>query len=263
MKKENETKRKTPNWYFELQAAIGMTKHMGGLKATQELAEACKIDRDKYVLEIGCGLGRSACYLAKHYGCRVLGVDISEKMVEQAAIRAKREGLEDLVEFRVQDAQKLMFEDSSFDAVIGESVLAFIPDKPLALKEFMRVAKSGGYVGFNECTWNSEPPEELMEYVSSVMGADFHAADEWRSMWVNAFLQNVSDKTYQVRILEQWCNEIREIEFQDYFGAWCRFLSLLFKSPESRQWVRKTLSLPGNIFSLFKYLGYGIYTGRK
>lgn len=263
MNKDSGTKSETSNWYFEFQAVIGMTKHMGGFKATQELAEACHIDEDKYVLEIGCGLGRSACYLAKKFGCRIIGVDISEKMVEQAAIRAQREGLTDLIEFRVQDAQNLTFEDSSFDAVIGESVLAFIPDKSLALKEFMRVAKSGGYVGFNECTWNSEPPVGLVKYISGVMGADFHTADEWREIWANIFLQNVSVKTFQVRMLQQWCNEIREMDFRDYFGAWRRFISLLFKSPESRKWVRKTLSLPRNIFSLFKYLGYGIYTGRK
>ncbi|MEQ8235886.1 MAG: methyltransferase domain-containing protein [Syntrophomonadaceae bacterium] len=263
MKQENDKTSKTPNWYFEFQAVIGMTKHMGGFKATQQLAESCHIDRDKYVLEIGCGLGRSACYLAKKFGCRVLGIDISEKMVEQAAIRAQREGLEELVEFRVQDAQNLTFEDSSFDAVIGESVMAFIPDKPLALREFMRVTKSGGYVGFNECTWNKKPPAELVKYVGAVMGADFHTADEWQGIWTNVFLQKVSVETYQVRILEQWRNEIREMEFQEYFGAWRRFLSLLFTSPESRTWVRKTLSLPRNIFSLFKYLGYGIYIGRK
>lgn len=263
MQQENDTTGKIPNWYFEFQASIGMTKHMGGFKATQQLAESCHIDNDKYVLEIGCGLGRSACYLAKKFGCRVLGIDISGKIVEQAVIRAQREGLEDLVDFRVQDAQNLTFEDSSFDAVIGESVLAFIPDKPLALSEFMRVAKSGGYVGFNECTWNEKPPAELVKYIGEVMGADFHTADEWQGIWTNVFLQNVSVKTYQVQIIEQWRNEISEIDFQDYLGAWRRLLSLLFKSPESRTWVRKTLSLPRNIFSLFKYLGYGIYTARK
>ena len=40
--------------YFEVQAYWGMTKHMGGLKATEKLVELCHIDLDKYFLVVGC-----------------------------------------------------------------------------------------------------------------------------------------------------------------------------------------------------------------
>ena len=81
--------------YFGLQAYWGVTKHMGGLKATRELIELCHIDEGKYVLDVGCGIGITPCYLAKRYGCRVVGVDISQKMVDRSKERAKREGVED------------------------------------------------------------------------------------------------------------------------------------------------------------------------
>jgi arsenite methyltransferase len=109
---------------------------MGGLKATRKLIELCHIDKGKYVLDVGCGVGVTPCYLAKELGCEVVGVDISEKMIYRANERARREGVEDRVEFIVTDAQNLPFEDAIFEAVIGESVTAFPEDKERAVSEY-------------------------------------------------------------------------------------------------------------------------------
>jgi len=95
--------------YLEFQADMGVTKHLGGSNATKELVELCHVDKDKYVLDVGCGIGTTACLLAKRYGCRAVGVDIYEKMIELSRKRAKEEGVEERVEFKVADAQKLSF----------------------------------------------------------------------------------------------------------------------------------------------------------
>jgi arsenite methyltransferase len=81
------------------------------------------------VLDVGCGVGVTACYLAKRYGCRVAGVDILPKMVERSRESAKRESLSRRVEFQVGDAQNLPFPDGVSDAVITESATAFPEDK--------------------------------------------------------------------------------------------------------------------------------------
>jgi protein-L-isoaspartate O-methyltransferase len=60
--------------YFDAQASWGVTKHMGGLNATARLAELCHISKDTRVLEVGCGVGLTACYLATHLGGHVLGL---------------------------------------------------------------------------------------------------------------------------------------------------------------------------------------------
>jgi arsenite methyltransferase len=60
---------------------------------------------------VGCGAGVTACYLAKRYGCRLVGVDISARIIERSRERAKKERVADRVEFRVADAQDLPFED--------------------------------------------------------------------------------------------------------------------------------------------------------
>jgi cyclopropane fatty-acyl-phospholipid synthase-like methyltransferase len=111
--------------YFEFIASIGITKHPGSMAATRKLIALCHIDREKYVLDVGCGLGATPSYLAKTTGCRVFGVDLLGKMVAQSRARVKADGLEQRVEFRVADARDLPFEDHQFDTVISESVTSF------------------------------------------------------------------------------------------------------------------------------------------
>ena len=120
--------------FFGVQAYLGETNHLGGLKATEELVELCHIDNSKYLLDVGCGVGITACYLAERHGCRVVGVDISDSMIAWAQKRAKREGVGDRLEFRTADAQNLPFGDALFDAVVCESVTVFL-DKQRAVSE--------------------------------------------------------------------------------------------------------------------------------
>ena len=250
--------------YFELQAYWGMTKHMGGFKATRELVELCHINKDKYVLVIGCGVGITPCYLAKRHGCRVVGVDISAMMIDRSNKRARKEGVQDRVEFRVADAQALPFEDALFDAVICESVNAFVKDKQTATSEYVRVIKQGGYVGLNECTWLKAPPLELAEYLFRIMGAEFPTGNNgWKQLLEGCGLKEIVARSYKTNALSQWINEVRQIEFLDFVRAWYRFLLLCVKSSACRRFAKEALTMPKGIFSLFKYFGYGIYVGRK
>jgi arsenite methyltransferase len=249
--------------YFEVQAYWGMTKHMGGLKATEQLVELCHITQGKYILVVGCGVGVTPCYLAKKHGCRVVGIDLSEKMVERSKERAQREGVENRVEFRVADAQNLFFKDAIFDAVICESVNAFIDDKPRALGEYVRVVKSGGYVGINEVTWLKTPPQELVSYLHRIMGGTFLMSNEWEEILEGSGLSEIAALVYKTNILSQWVSEVRQSEFMDFIAAWCRYLYMFVKSPAAKKFTKEALSFPRSIFRLFEYFGYGIYVGRK
>ena len=250
--------------YFEVQAYWGMTKHMGGLKATEQLVELCHINQDNYVLVVGCGVGVTPCYLTKKYGCRVVGVDLSAEMVDRSKARAKREGVENKVEFRVADAQNLPFEDAAFDAVICESVNAFIENKPKAINEYMRVIKSGGYIGLNEVTWLKTPPQDLAAYLYRVMRAEFPTCDHgWKELLESSGLREIVALVYKTNALSQWTNEVRQFEFLDFIKAWCRYLYMFIKSPAARKFTKEALSFPRSIFSVFQYFGYGLYIGRK
>ena len=85
----------------------------------------CRSDPNSFILDVGCGVGITPCFLAKRYGCRVMGVDILAGMVERSKERVRREGLSHRVEIRQADAQDLPFEEDTFDTVMTESVTAF------------------------------------------------------------------------------------------------------------------------------------------
>jgi SAM-dependent methyltransferase len=125
---------------------------------------------------VGCGTGYSACYIARKYGCSVMGVDISEAMIERAQKRADEMSLTDRVQFEVGDAHYLRFDDGSFDVVITEFVTVFL-DKPRAFSEFVRILKPGGHVGVNELYKAKEIPQEATEVISEVE-AGFREASE-------------------------------------------------------------------------------------
>jgi SAM-dependent methyltransferase len=151
--------------FLDMQARVGVTKHVGGIEATDELLSLCHIEDAREVLNVGCGIGVGPAYIAKKYDCRVVGVDISEKMVEWSRRRAKAERVETKVEFRTADVLDLPFDADRFDVVFCESVLAFVEDKPRAIGECVRVTRPGGYVGLNETYWIKEPSPEMVARV--------------------------------------------------------------------------------------------------
>jgi arsenite methyltransferase len=136
--------------YFDMQAKMGHTKHLGGKAATNKLATLCQLEPGKTILNVGSGAGISAAYVAETFGCRVVGVDLLPGMLASSERWAAERGLADQMEFKLGDAQDLPFDDNQFDALICESVCIFVPDKARAISEFRRVVKQGGYIGLNE-----------------------------------------------------------------------------------------------------------------
>lgn len=246
--------------YFELQAYIGTTKHMGGFDTTQELIELCHIDGDSYVLDVGCGAGATACYLAEACGCRVVGVDLRESMVALSVERAQKLGVADLVTFRVADAQDLSFDDATFDAVLCESVATFIDDKQRVVDEFARVVKPGGYVGFNEEIWLKKPTPEVIERVQAMWSvkSSVPTAEGWEALLKGAGLQDVIVKPYKVDARRE-ATQVKRYTSGDMFRMFWRTLVLYVKSAEFRAYMKKQ-RLPKGVF---EYLGYAVMAGRR
>ena len=67
------------------------------------------------MLDLGCGIGGPARYLAATFGCKVTGIDLSPAFIDAAAYLTARCGLSDRVSFQVGDAQNLPFDDASFE----------------------------------------------------------------------------------------------------------------------------------------------------
>ncbi len=118
--------------------------HIRGREATLELGRAAGLDANKRVLDVGSGVGGTSRCLAKKFGCRVTGIDLTDEYCRAAAMLSARVGLTDLVDYRQGDATSLPFEDATFDVVWTEHVAMNIPDKPRLYQEMHRVLKPGG-----------------------------------------------------------------------------------------------------------------------
>lgn len=95
------------------------------------------------VLDAGCGTGNYSIKLAKH-GAEVVGIDVSQAMLDQAEANVQAENLE--VDFQRMDMADLAFEDHSFDAVLSMTAIEFVEDLDALYQEFRRVVKPGGQI---------------------------------------------------------------------------------------------------------------------
>lgn len=118
--------------------------HIRGRAATLELAQAAGLRSTMHVLDIGSGIGGTSRCLAKEFGCRVTGIDLTDEYCQVAAMLTAKVGLDGLIDYRQGDATNLPFEDNAFDVVWTEHVAMNIPDKRRFYGEMYRVLKPGG-----------------------------------------------------------------------------------------------------------------------
>jgi SAM-dependent methyltransferase len=247
--------------YLDFQAEVGITKHVGGFAATDELLTLCHIEDAREVLNVGCGIGVGVAYIARRFGCRVVGVDISEKMIEWSRLRAMEEKVEDKVEFRIADVLDLPFEDGRFNAVIVESVLAFVEDKPRAIRECIRVTKPGGYIGLNESFWTKEPSPEMVALVQDSVGSSIPTRETWQALWEASGLRDRTVSLCQVNTRSEIRDRLSWVGRRWALRGLGRMLRLSFTSPGLRQSVKKFFGGPS--LDTMQEIGYGLFTGKK
>jgi SAM-dependent methyltransferase len=252
--------------FFDFAAEVGLTKHLGSLEATDRLVDLCRITKDSYVLDVGCGAGATPVYLAQRYGCDVMGVDILPRMIDRACELALKKRVCRRVEFRVADAQDLPFEDRTFDAVITESVTAFPKDKQLAVDEYARVLKYGGYVGLNESTWlKTPPPPDIKAWASQEVGAAVEPlpAQEWKRLLKNAGLTDLVVEIQEIDVKDEARGILKRYGLGGMLLRMGRILRLYINNPAYREFVQSLNREKISPSNLTEYFGYGIYVGKK
>ncbi|AEB11773.1 class I SAM-dependent methyltransferase [Marinithermus hydrothermalis] len=110
------------------------------------------------VLEVGVGTGKNLPYYPS--SVEVVAVDPSPAMLERARRRAQRLGV--VVDLRQVDAQRLPFEDGSFDAVVASFVFCSVADPVAGLREALRVLRPGGELRLLE---HLRPPQPALARV--------------------------------------------------------------------------------------------------
>jgi ubiquinone/menaquinone biosynthesis C-methylase UbiE len=184
--------------------------HVRGHEATVELARLAALKPGTQVLDVGCGLGGSARYLAVEYDCRVTGIDLTQEYVDVANVLADMVGLSNKVAFRQASALEMPFDAGTFDAVWTQHVQMNIEDKHAFYREMSRVTKSNGMLVFHDIfegkggpvhypvPWAEEPsisflaaPEEVRKILESLglVVHDWVDKSEPSLRWIEAAME--------------------------------------------------------------------------
>lgn len=124
--------------------------HARGFPATQDLADVLPIETGHRIVDIGCGLGGPARYLADRFQCHVDGIDITEPFVDAANKLTELVGLEQSVSFRHGDGQDLPYANETFHGAYTQHVTMNIPDRGAFFREAYRVLKPGAFFALTE-----------------------------------------------------------------------------------------------------------------
>jgi len=116
--------------------------HLGGLEATQALADFMQLRPGMHLLDVGCGIGGPARYFAGR-GCQVTGIDLTEEFVRVAESLTRLVKLDQKVTFRQASAFELPFASDTFDGAYEIHVGMNIADKAGVFREVARVLKPG------------------------------------------------------------------------------------------------------------------------
>lgn len=124
--------------------------HARGFPATVELADALPIKEGDCLVDIGCGIGGPARYLAKRFRCHVDGLDITGPFVEAGNKLSALVGMEGVVELQHGDGQQLPYGDREFDGGYAQHVTMNVPDRDVFFREAFRVLKPGAFFALTE-----------------------------------------------------------------------------------------------------------------
>jgi ubiquinone/menaquinone biosynthesis C-methylase UbiE len=149
--------------------------HMGGLKATDALAEMAGISGGTTVLDVGSGVGGPARRFADRYGATVWGVELAKSSYQTSIRLTELVGLRNRVQFKHGSALALPFGDEAFDVVAMAHVAMQIAEKDQLFAECVRVLKAGGVLALHEIfvgaggpphfplAWATEPAMSSLE----------------------------------------------------------------------------------------------------
>jgi SAM-dependent methyltransferase len=119
---------------------------------SENLAEAVDMSPGDRVLDVACGSGNAAIAAARRTWGDVVGLDFVPALLAHARERAAAEGMK--IEFVEGDAQKLPFDDGSFDTVLSVFGAMFAPDQEQTAAELLRVCRPDGRIGM--CNWTPD-----------------------------------------------------------------------------------------------------------
>jgi ubiquinone/menaquinone biosynthesis C-methylase UbiE len=150
--------------------------HIGGRRASEEFLDQLSFSAQMHVLDVGCGLGGAARFVASRYGSRVTGIDLTTEYVETGNALCKWVGLDQRIFLRQGSALAMPFTDRGFDGAYMLHVGMNIDDKEKLASEVARVLRPNSRFGIYDVMRTG--PGDLAYPVPWATTADLSAAAE-------------------------------------------------------------------------------------
>jgi cyclopropane fatty-acyl-phospholipid synthase-like methyltransferase len=120
------------------------TRHEAVVKENEVVASYLNLKPGMKILDLGCGIGGTAMFMAKRYGVNVVGVTLDPNQVEIGEKLIKKHGLQTRVVVKEMDFMNLSFENNYFDGVYGIESVCYAYPKTQLFKHVIKTLKPGG-----------------------------------------------------------------------------------------------------------------------
>ncbi|GAA1272627.1 27-O-demethylrifamycin SV methyltransferase [Sphaerisporangium rubeum] len=154
-------------WYDDTDDDVPLTEAVH--RVSRKVADTLGLRPGEHVLDAGCGPGATAVFLARTFGVRVTGVNVSGFEIDKARQRAAAAGLTDQVTFEYGDYAALTHPDGAFDAVLALESLQNAADLGQVLGELFRVLRPGGRLTFSDFSLESDAePRRIAKFMETL-----------------------------------------------------------------------------------------------
>jgi ubiquinone/menaquinone biosynthesis C-methylase UbiE len=154
----------------------------GGRELYRQIALLADLDAEDEVLVAGCGNGVSLEYFVTEYGVHGCGVDADADVIAAAEDRARARELASSMQFQHSSADKLPYRDEIFDVAVGELGLTHESDPATAVRELVRVTRSGGCIVLVQPVWKAPVDEPRQGVLARHLGVRPLMLVEWKRL---------------------------------------------------------------------------------
>jgi len=233
-----------------MQLLFGQQLHIGGMKASIDLAERAGVGAGFNGVDLCCCNGAGMRFLVRSRNvASMVGVDATEVVVERGQRLTREEGLEDRIRFILADACQSGLPSASADFVWSEDAWCYVVDKPRLIAEAARIVRSGGVIAFTD-------------WVEGPAGLSDSEAQRFLGMMTFA---NVEDVAGYVKLLAANGFEVRVAEdtgrFASHFELYLNMMEMQLTYD-----VLRTLAFRSDLLETlvdgFRFLGELSRTGK-
>jgi len=205
-----------------------------GIRQAEELASHFPITKGMRILDLGCGLGLSAVYLAQAHGAQVFATDLYADPTENHQRFESLDITNNVISMMLDATQPLPFAKGYFDVIFSVGAYNVFGDNEQMLPELIPYVKKGGYIavafpGLKYEFGNNVPPEmqpfwEVPEVAKTVRGIEW-----WQALW---------SKTQGIEIVNVGAMACHDI-------AWAEYLASIDPNDEEEQWLLDMMAAEG------------------